>query len=213
MSLVIGRDKVFFHIPKTGGNSFRSFIQDNSNFHLKEVSHKHATPDFFNGSQTQILSHKPFYIRRHKLKGIVFVRNPYAWYESWYKYQISRGVVKWGGTRKSNKWHPMSVLDNVEYCSFDYFIKSTFELNPSFLTGLFSRYLSGFDTVICRMEDVASSTESELIKMGLEPSRFTNTTFPVVRPSPQLEITWSRSLKRQVRENESSILERFQYEF
>jgi hypothetical protein len=213
MSLIIEKEKIFFHIPKTGGNSFRSFIQSNSNLQLKEISHKHATPDFFEGSSKYHFRQKLFHINGQNLQGIVFVRNPYTWYESWYKYQISRGVVKWGGSRTGSHWHPMSTLDYVDYSSFDSFIESTYERYPAFLTGLFSRYLAGFNSVINRMEDVVLNTEGELMKMGLDPSKFSDTTFPVVRPSPELNIVWRKSLKNKVRENESALLERFQYEF
>lgn len=211
MSLIIDYQKIFFHIPKTGGNSFRSFLQNQSIYKLKEKSHKHATPDFFYGSlkrhSTQLLAP----MKAITYEPIIFVRNPITWYESWYKYQLSRGVVKWGGSRRYTQWHPISSLDNADFRSFSSFICSVYDSNPFFLTTLYSRYLTEQGSVVCRMEDLALNLEKELMRMGLKKSKFKDFRYPIVRPSPKLEIVWSKKIRQKVVENEGLIFERFRY--
>lgn len=212
MALIIDFEKIFFHIPKTGGNSFRSFLQLNSTCKLVEKSHKHATPDFFYGNKLLQKLQIGDLFRERSTQSIFFVRNPITWYESWYKYQVSRGIVQWGGSRRISQWHPMSSLDGVDFSSFSSFICTIYETNPSYLTGLYFRYLTERNSVVCKMEDVVLDTEKELIRMGFQLSKFNSFNYPVVRPSPKLDTVWTKRMKRQVEENERIIFELFQYD-
>jgi hypothetical protein len=213
MALAIGKDSIFFHIPKTGGNSLRKYLEDFSGFDLKEVSHKHATPDYLMGRQS-IIGFLDF--RRQATfnkRGLVLVRNPYSWYESWYKYQISRGVVKWGESRFVRRWHPMSPLNYLPYGSFEDFVSAAVNLYPSFFTQIFHRYISLPGTSVIKMENLTSNPIDELVNAGLNSDLLRSNKFPKFRPSPHAEIPWSSSLRKKLFESEHLIFEQFNYEF
>lgn len=211
MALLIENKCLFFHIPKTGGNSLRSYLAVNTTFQLKEISHKHATPDFFYGQRSAMrIKHIRNLLGQETIK-LVLIRNPFEWYESWYKYQISRGIVKWGESKWRESWHPISELNSISFETFDTFVLGVIEKNPTFLTDLYARYTSSSNTVTIKLEDIAKNPLRELSKTGISQERLLNNQFPLFRPSPKLKLKWSKSLRDAVKKNEKLIFEKFEY--
>ena len=75
MALKFDDNKIFYHIPKTGGNYVRKVIGTGL-----EVGHNHATP----------LDHPELV----SLQSFTVVRNPMDWYRSYYRYRIKKGWKK-----------------------------------------------------------------------------------------------------------------------
>jgi len=74
-SVILTRDFVFVHIPKTGGNFVRAVLEDHAPADWQvERCEDHATWRDVPASHAE-------------LPKLAFVRNPFAWYVSWFHYQ------------------------------------------------------------------------------------------------------------------------------
>jgi len=211
MALKIGNQFIFFHIPKTGGNSFRFFLKNNTSYKLREISHKHATPDFLFGNLNNLNVKNYLFDPLRNLESIVFIRNPISWYESWYRYQISRGVVKWKSERGVRRWHPLSILDHINFSSFNQYIIDMQTLNPKFLTDFYARYLSNLNKKVIKIEDLKNTSSKQFSELNFDPAKILTSDFPRYRPTPGPEVKWDLGLKRELVKNEASLFEEFGY--
>lgn len=77
--MLIARDFVFLHVPKTGGTFVQQTILD------------------FMSAETSSFTHAPYSelpATARKLPGFYIVRNPWDWYVSWYHYWRERGAER-----------------------------------------------------------------------------------------------------------------------
>jgi len=74
--MILARDFVFIHVPKTGGKFVRRILEEHapSHWELREHGHPH-------GGLPEIPAHAAH------LPRFTFVRNPFSWYVSWYHFQ------------------------------------------------------------------------------------------------------------------------------
>lgn len=73
--MILTRHFVFVHIPKTGGNFVRAVLRDHAPADWQVVEHDdHATFEQIPPTHRE-------------LPRLAFVRNPFAWYVSWYHFQ------------------------------------------------------------------------------------------------------------------------------
>lgn len=75
MALLINETKVFYHIPRTGGNYVRSVIRA-IGVNTREVHHPHSN----------IVDN----IQLSGLESFTVIRHPMDWYKSWYRYREMR---------------------------------------------------------------------------------------------------------------------------
>ncbi|MCR9245462.1 MAG: sulfotransferase family 2 domain-containing protein [bacterium] len=73
--MILTRHFVFVHIPKTGGNFVRRILEE------------HAAPDWQVQRLDDHLTYADVPASHRELPRLAFVRNPFAWYVSWYYFQ------------------------------------------------------------------------------------------------------------------------------
>lgn len=73
--MILCRRFVFLHVPKTGGNFVR------------EVLERHAPPEWQLQRGADHATHADVPASHRGLPKLAFVRNPYAWYVSWFHFQ------------------------------------------------------------------------------------------------------------------------------
>ncbi len=81
--MLVTRDFVFVHIPKTGG----SFIQAAIAEHLPVIDHAAE----IDGPVWSHTPHSSLPSRWRQLPAFCVIRNPWGWYVSWFHYQMERG--------------------------------------------------------------------------------------------------------------------------
>lgn len=105
---------IFYHIPKTGGTSFRALIAKSFG-DRGEIGHTHNTP-------LEVPNHK-------KYISLTIVRNPLDWYKSFFRYRMVSG------------WRKGHFIDkHAESRNFNQFMKNMLYAYPCGYVS--SRYLS-----------------------------------------------------------------------
>ena len=133
-------DHIFYHIPKTGGNYVRKVIGEVCHCPF-EIGHNHNTPLEIEGY--------------HKHKSFTTVRHPLGWYESYYRYRMTKG------------WRQNHFID--QHCTsgnFEDFVNGMLKAYPcGYVT---ARYLSVIPFVdhVLRMENLNNELNLLLTKWG-----------------------------------------------
>jgi hypothetical protein len=211
MALIIDKTYIFYHIPKTGGNSFRHFLATNTTLSLKEIGHKHATPDYLSGLLNANTLKKLFPDPIKKLAPIVIIRNPIDWYLSWYNYNKSRSIVRWGERRIVRDWHPLASLNSLDYKTFQGFLDQMLDKHQGFVSNLYRRYLSESRVHVVRLEDIANGAMAEMDRLGLKHEQFSTFDFPKIRPSERIQDSISEHYKAEIQKSEEEALIKFGY--
>jgi len=143
----------FYHIPKTGGNYVRKVIRFIPSLAGTEEGHPHCGPLRLWGDGTGFTPHVPG-------NSFCCVRNPYSWYESFYRYRVQNG---W----KSD--HPLDV--NCRASTYDEFIWNMLKIwdskdSPGYASILYYKHIPFCDHVL-RMENLTPQLKSLFKKWGL----------------------------------------------
>ena len=64
------------------------------------------------------------------------MRNPFSWYESWWRYQEERGWPEWPN-RDVCPWHPNEALNGLGSNSFNQFMYKVVNERPGYVTEMF----------------------------------------------------------------------------
>jgi hypothetical protein len=227
MALVINDKYIFLHIPKTGGNSFREFIDANISLKQREIGQKHATYDYLCGNYGgyfKFYGHKLkryFKIYESKIENLIpvtIIRNPINWYESWYKYQKARSsfnnggyITKWGDMNSLTNWHVMSVLNDIKFDSFDSFVNEILERNPNFVSQLYYRYIIHPQTIILKLENLVIDFRKEISKLSINQNELSLNYFPRIRPSEINELVWKEKTLDKLLNAEKFFFNKYDY--
>jgi hypothetical protein len=137
MALNFNGNYKFFHVPKTGGNYVRAVIL-NTDGVCAEGKHPHAGPLAFGGRN--VFDHS-----------FCCVRDPYTWYQSFYRYRVQNG---W----KTD--HPLDI--NCRGENFEEFIANVLKIwngNPNgFVTALYLKFIP-FVKYVLRMENLTTELQ------------------------------------------------------
>ncbi|MCS4142556.1 hypothetical protein GGQ15_002956 [Salinibacter ruber] len=77
-----------------------------------------------------------------------FVRNPYDWVKSFYKYQEQKNWVNWKGPSSwMGSWHPTSKLNQAEAETFESFLQIITHEHSEFITRMYGNYTRRADFV------------------------------------------------------------------
>jgi hypothetical protein len=198
---------VYLHIPKTGGNWLTRLLHD-QDLVIDTLGHKHATYEALVGTTMDDTESAP----RQRIQGFFcVVRHPLRWYESWFKYQCSRGWRDWGQAGNLQKWHVMCDLNTCKAEEFNAFMMQVNRTQPGYVHHLYARYAGGSMAHVLKTETVADDFIALARQTGLEIDEAAARAAPPFGVSPPLEIEWDREILRETIENERPSFRRYGY--
>ena len=135
-------NKIFFHIPKTGGTYFRVCISELP-VGTREIGHTHMT------TPVRLLSLK------RNMQWISIIRDPMQWYQSYYRYRIE------------SLWRPEHHIDiNCQSATFEEFVdKMLFYYPFGYVTMLYSMVIP-FCDIILNTNDLTYQLKKHFINWG-----------------------------------------------
>jgi len=212
MALVLKNNVLYLHIPKTGGNWLTKMVHDQG-LVKGELGHKHATFDYISPRPGALRSMTSSW--RH-ISGsptvLCVVRNPLSWYESWFRYQISREWRDWGQEGNPGRWHVCAALNPCKAPDFMTFMRSVNKQVPGFLTCFLGRYTHGANATVLRNETLAQDFVAFAERVDLPVDRDALLTAGRVGESPKMKLEWDDEVLRETVENERAAFRAYGYE-
>lgn len=216
MAELLKNGDVFIHVPKSGGNWVRDLLR-RQNLWRCRIGYKHSTPERINDvwrfHRWQFLKHLPTRpdVTPAKLRRaykFCFVRNPVAWYESWWKF-MAGDWHPW----EVGRWHPQRPIDGCGSDDFNTFVENVLRDHPSYVSEMYAEYARGCDFV-GRTETMADDLESVLGERGIsfEPARFSTVARVNVSPKRLGLPQWKPEVFRRLVDSERSAIVTFGYE-
>lgn len=154
MATLLHGDAVFLHVPKTGGTLLRrlfvemklvrfNFARDHSDMPRTRHVSRHYPGNFLLRSARLGRNLDRYTDRCFKF---CFVRNPFDWYESCWRFLIRQDMPallapprsRWGF--RNDPWHPLAPLAPLMDADFNRFIFKIIQHRPGFLAQLFAQY-------------------------------------------------------------------------
>jgi hypothetical protein len=153
MAFLLKNKAVFLHIPKTGGSWVTRVLRQ---LDLIEIPFGNEHADF-----DRAFWYRRFHHDDKALRQIIrcavgsprapfippdafkfcFVREPLAWYESWWRFMQSRNWKSWGDERDPYKWHPNSMLNGLGSPDFNTFMHNVNRKRPGYVTEMYGWYV------------------------------------------------------------------------
>lgn len=222
MALLVKGGGIFLHIPKTGGNWVRRVLKE-SGLAAGSIGTKHADIGrLFSPAAKSTGNLLKYYVRRgfglyprgkHFL--FCFVRDPLAWYESWFKYmsQPSRNWCHFGDENDTASWHPNAMLNGVGAPEFNQFVRNVVQKRPGYVTELFGWYTTPQVDFVGKQENLREDLIQVLKLLGLNfDEEFIRSYRKVgVSQPPCNQIEWDPELKKEVCRLEYAGLMRYGY--
>lgn len=209
MAILLKGGGIFLHIPKTGGNWVAELLEVN-NLVFAYFGEKHANLEQINSferwfrlSQKYAKPNKPF-------TKFCFVRNPFSWYESWFKMQCQLNWPRWGS--EPDVWHPNAALNGLGSQDFNEFISNILKRCPGYVTQLYSWYTLPAIDFIGRQERLADDLIKILETLGADFDDDAIRKAARVNKSEEIEIEWHPDLKKEIARTEYSVFKQFGYE-
>lgn len=166
MSIRLIDGSEFLHVPKTGGTWVHQVLQEQGLVKDEYIGgHEHANFDrvLFETHRLSRLSKPRKFLRPLLKRGrriapgkqrarpersphpnetfrFCFVRHPFAWYESWWKYMQGRGWNDWGDPKIAGGWHPNSALNGLGSSDFNQFVQNVIDARPGYVSELYFSY-------------------------------------------------------------------------
>jgi hypothetical protein len=232
MALVLKSGAVFLHIPKTGGNWVTKVLQE-CNLIDSSVGPKHADINRlflpWSGGMAGaagVVGHEKTLIRyllRKKLGPLrngkpflfCFVRNPFSWLESYFKYmsQPTQHWLHWGNEYDPNKWHPTSMLNGTGDLDFNQYLQNIIKVRPGYVTEMFGWYTTPEMDFIGKQENLKADLVNVLKKLNLSFSEDFIMNYPMVGTSlmPENKLVWDDKLRKEIYKLEYAGFVRYGY--
>lgn len=214
MAMLLKNDVLFLHVPKTGGNWAAAVMRDLGLVEM-ELGSKH---DDIDTAIRRILIYRKVHglpgADRH-LGSFCFVRDPLAWYESWFKYmtQPSRRWRDWGVETSFFRWHPNAVLNDCGSDDFNTFVANVLAKRPGYVSELYSWYTRPYVGFIGRQERLREDLIAALqhYDLPVDAERVRNYPSTNVSPADHPPVAWSPEIKAAAEQLELSGRVRFGY--
>ncbi len=228
MAIQLTDNATFLRIPKTGSAWVRSILEKN-NLILAYKGHQHGDFDanlFGNRSMT---GRQHLAEALHLLKGRVFpnsmnknvrspfrfcfVRDPFSWYESYWKFMEGRGWNDWGKINSSQHWHPCAVLNGLGSSDFNEFVWNVVNRRPGYVSELFYSYTKLGISYIGKTETLREDLLAVLrhLKVDFAEEDIFDSSRVNESNKPAKKIEWEPSLRKLVTQLEMPALVHFDY--
>ncbi len=192
MSALLYQNAIFLHIPKTGGSFVRQVLLATRSLRF-DYSHEHADME----RTINCRGHYPANFLRSSWRlgknidtharqcfKFCFVRNPFSWYESFWRFMEDHQWRKFSAHRKKNPlgirvdpWSPFEILENLPHSNFNTFMEAVIHTHPGFLTRLFGSYTDPLHIdYVGRQECLADDLKCifEILQIPLDSSLLTS---------------------------------------
>lgn len=225
MTIKISGGAVFLHIPKTGGSWVERVLTE-LGLVIEKSGHEHADFDRILYSD-RLLPAKSLCLRliRKKLSEMVgqaqdmptpkfcFVRNPFSWYESWWRYMKGCGWNDWGKVNSGVYWHPNAALNGLGSDDFNTFVMNVVRSRPGYVTELYYSYAKAGVDYIGKTENLAHDLADILKLLGIDFDEHFLLEYGRVNVSPKQDeqIIWDDDVRDIVRKVELPGLIHFGY--
>lgn len=197
MAVLLKNGAVFLHIPKTGGTWITEVLyklglveQEFSHQHANMVRVLHADkfpPGKSSEGQPNKRLSQQIEISTFKF---CFVRDPFKWYESWWKYMNTKGWNSWGRCDDKNHWHPCLSINGTGSHDFDTFVENVIKIYPGFVTNLYNQYTENGIHFIGKQESLASDLVHVLktMKLDIDPELIYQNPVKNASKNPQFQL-------------------------
>lgn len=225
MPLMLKGDVVFLHAPKTGGNWVTAMLEE-QNLVQFPFGSKHAdaahllVPPYDSGSNKRIRNYWNYakaLQRLRKARDYRFfytVRNPFTWYESWFKYQSAerRKWRDWGRPPNPFYWHISSPLNGLGAESFPEFMENVLDHVPGYVSQLYGRYAAAHTPHVMKNETLAEDLCRILGVFDLPFDRDRIMGSGKIGESPDLPVEWDPLHREKVRVFEAPAFKKYGYD-
>jgi len=222
MAIILKNGSVFLHIPKTGGRWVGGVLYESGLVDYRLKPRHLDVPHYLQANHTQKSLWRKFQDRlpgsKNKTPPVIFtfVRNPFKWYESWFKF-MSRDDQQWrhwGGPNSKFEWHPVAALNGLGDTCFNQFVENVHQQQPGFVSHMYEQYTKTPISFIGKQEQLAEDLTAALSLSGikLNPERLkSKPKFGVSWPQgPALE--WDQALKKKIALDEYEGFTRYGYQ-
>ncbi len=228
MSFLLKNNAVFLHIPKTGGTFFREIIEQlglrvlnfgNEHADMERTLHSFKYYPIY-AMRSSILLGKNIDVHANQCFKFCFVRNPYSWYESYWRFMYGlhwNNLNNYRPKRKfellTDNWNPINLLLPYADDNFNVFLENVLSAEPAFLTKLYERYTPPQHINYVGKQETLKHDASMIFDM-LE-VRFDKNIFEKtgrINESKTPRPIWSEELKNRIYEAERSVFEKYKYD-
>jgi len=231
MATLLKGGALFLHIPKTGGSWVRHVLRRQG---LVRMEWPHPHPDL--NRVLNLPRYYPWHFAKQSLKlrslrlhrevqqsyKFCFVREPHAWYESYWRFMAGRNWKSFHEERQEERsfilkspWHPNSHLEKMDAPDFDAFIHSVVNTYPGYLTQMYGWYAPpGAVEYVGRTESLVEDLLDVLNRVGIDVDEDAVRNTEKVNTSPERidRPSWDDDLRSAVRRLEAPVFERFGYD-
>ena len=230
MATLVRGGFLFMHIPKTGGSWVRHVLRQQE---LVKMEWPHPHPDMTRVLNTPRMYPKHFLKQSVKHRSLTlyqeirnsykfcFVRNPFSWYESYWRFMTG---LKWKSFHEERQqeyqhllktpWHPNAYFESIGSDDFNVFMQAVIDTYPGYLTQMYGWYappdsidfIGRTETLVDDLVEVLHEINSDLNEEAIRNTSRVNTS-PKRIDKPE----WDTSIRKSIRRLEAPIFERFGY--
>ncbi|MCB9109935.1 MAG: sulfotransferase family 2 domain-containing protein [Anaerolineales bacterium] len=210
MAILLKCNSIFLHVPKTAGNWVADILEKND-LVFSHFGGKHSNMEQINTFEKWFNLPEQYYRPKQPFTKFCFVRNPFGWYESFFKMQRKLNWPKWGVDPAV--WHPNAALDGLGSQDFNMFVSNVLKRCPGYVSNLYGWYLLPRIDFVGRQENLAEDMETILEGLGVSFDRDVLWKTAPVNKSDDADIHWEPDIREEVAYTEFSVFKQFGYEY
>jgi hypothetical protein len=228
MAFLLNNGAVFLHIPKTGGTWIKHVLEE-MGLIQGQLGHQHSDWErAFWHDKLHTDAKVAKYLFRRAVRSrraqprikpdcfrFCFIREPLRWYESYWRFMqgLNWNWKTWGDENDPYKWHPCSMLNELESPDFNTFVHRVNNKRPGFVTEMYGWYARPGIGFVGRTEYLRRDLIRAFSLMGLSIDEARIHERPVCNESPATipMPEWDPALKKKTLRLEYAGYVRFGY--